>query len=158
MHFYLYCVFGYLYVCVFVYVIVLSICLSICISLCICISTFIYLFVYVCIYLPKVLDQHNQHSVSILDKLEVEQKRKSKDNVNRLLKRLSLNRMPHEYDADLLNQSIPDHFEMMKHQDSINEKRPSLLMKNKAKALAGSPNETIEEEEHDTQRILDKVN
>lgn len=63
--------------------------------------------------------------MSILDKLEVAQKRKSKDNVNSLLKRLSLNRIPQQaLHSDLLNQSIPDHFEYMKHQDSINEKRP----------------------------------
>ena len=92
-----------------------------------------------------------------MDKLEVEQKRKSKDNVNSLLKRLSLNRMQPEFDADLLNQSIPDHFELMKNQDSINEKRPSL-----AKGLSNIPiiesnkdDETIEE---DTINILDKVN
>lgn len=103
------------------------------------------------------MDQQNQHSVSILDKLEVEQKRKSKDNVNSLLKRLSLNRMPPEFDADLLNQSIPDHFEMMKHQDSINEKRPSLLMKqNNIVASQNNQNETFEKE--DSTNILNNNN
>ena len=59
----------------------------------------------------------------------MEQKRKSKDNVNSLLKRLSLNKGPNDIENEMLNQSIPDHFEYMKNQDSINEKRPSLLNK-----------------------------
>jgi hypothetical protein len=91
--------------------------------------------------------------VSILDKLEVEQKRKSKDNVNSLLKRLSLNRVQPEFDTDLLNQSIPDHFELMKNQDSINEKRPSLLnsMGIKPVVEVNKQDETIENE---PQKIL----
>lgn len=105
----------------------------------------------------KVIDHHNQHSVSILDKLEVEQKRKSKDNVNSLLKRLSLNRSPMEFDADLLNQSIPDHFEIMKNQDSINEKRPSLI-KSLGIDTVQEANRNDETTEEDTNNILDKVN
>ena len=101
------------------------------------------------------MEHNNQHSISILDKLEVEQKRKSKDNVNSLLKRLSLNRVPPEYDTDLLNQSIPDHFELMKNQDSINEKRPSLINSLGIKPVieANKQDETVEE---DTHRILNK--
>jgi len=99
------------------------------------------------------LENNNQHSVSILDKLEVEQKRKSKDNVNSLLKRLSLNRVQPEFDTDLLNQSIPDHFELMKNQDSINEKRPSLLNSVGIKPVVevNKQDETIENE---PQKIL----
>ena len=91
--------------------------------------------------------------MSILDKLEVEQKRKSKDNVNSLLKRLSLNRVQPEFDTDLLNQSIPDHFELMKNQDSINEKRPSLLNSVGIKPVVevNKQDETIENE---PQKIL----
>jgi hypothetical protein len=103
--------------------------------------------------LIEVLENNNQHSVSILDKLEVEQKRKSKDNVNSLLKRLSLNRIQPEFDTDLLNQSIPDHFELMKNQDSINEKRPSLISSLGIKPVieANKQDETVED---DTKRIL----
>lgn len=92
-----------------------------------------------------------------MDKLEVEQKRKSKDNVNSLLKRLSLNRMQPGFNTDLLNQSIPDHFEFMKNQDSINEKRPSLLNDPKLNPnfVKDNKNDTIDE---DTNNILDKVN
>ena len=76
--------------------------------------------------------------------------------MNSLLKRLSLNRAPMEFDADLLNQSIPDHFEMMKNQDSINEKRPSLIKSLGINTVqeADRNDETTEE---DTTNILDKV-
>lgn len=87
-----------------------------------------------------------------MDRLEVENKRKSKDNsVNNLLKRLSLNANVNHNESDILNQSIPDHFEMMKHQDSINEKRPSSKVESTMKTVEEQPDES----QYDTNNILD---
>ena len=55
---------------------------------------------------------------------------------------------------DMLNQSIPDHFEMMKHQDSINEKRPSMILQEGFKLPEGQGYNDEDSIEEDTNNIL----
>ena len=68
----------------------------------------------------------NSEELSYLEKLVEEQKKKKRFSNTALLKRLSgnLQKSPNTTQDGVLNESFPVHFNMMKHEDSINEMRP----------------------------------
>jgi hypothetical protein len=65
--------------------------------------------------------------LSFLERLVEEQKQKRRFSNKDLLRRISGNLMVIEEEnrgEDILNESFPEHFHYMKHEDSINERRP----------------------------------